>query len=97
MDGYKYVWIPNFEERPEKRTLRNLVEFELFDLRQDPGETRNLYTEEPEIAATHHRALGRLLRESMRIAEALREQRGTDEVGVEDDVVDALRALGYVE
>jgi hypothetical protein len=69
---WKYVWSP----KPE-----------LYDLRQDPGETRNLIAEYPEVA-----------REMERQVVALRrEPGGIDQTAVSRETKAKLRTLGYLE
>ncbi len=98
MDGYKYIWVPNLESQTP-RTFRGIEQFELFNLVEDPGETTNLYHERPELAEKMHHALLGELKAALDIHERLREQRpaSDQETEVEDDVLDALRALGYIE
>ena len=97
-DGYKYIWIPNLKSKT-KRTYKGLVQHELFDLTNDPGETKNLYSERPELAESMRHALFEELEASIELGERMRQQR--PEVGetteMEEDVRDALKALGYLD
>lgn len=63
---------------------------ELYDLRVDPGETKNLAEEMPERAAAAERALKNLLERTTSAAAAKGPER------VDPDVEERLRALGYV-
>lgn len=98
LDGYKYIWVPNLESKT-KRTYRGIVQHELFDLTNDPGETKNLYSERPELAESMRHALFGELEASIELGERLRQQR--PETGpateMEEDVRDALKALGYLD
>ena len=75
---------------------------ELFDLRADPGETSNLYAEDSELARRYHGMLVEQLRASRAIAAALGRKPSPegpelDRDAVDEDVLDNLRALGYIE
>jgi uncharacterized sulfatase len=64
----------------------------LFDVARDPAETRNFAPEQPELAATLQEKIGAFVT----TAEKYRaDGEAFSEVG--DDVVDNLRALGYIE
>lgn len=63
--------------------------FLLFDLEQDPGETRNVAAQHPEVAARHRVRMAE-------IAETISARRAVVERLTEDDR-DRLRALGYLE
>ncbi len=97
-DGYKYIWIPDLESK-NKRTYSGLEQHEVFDLTADPGETTNLYLERPELAESLRHALLGELKTSLELNQQLRRQR--PEAGpateIEDDVLDALKALGYLD
>ena len=81
-EQYKYIYD---ERRPSYR--------ELYDLRGDPNETRNLYGSRPEIEMEFERALQRHLQ---RVAET--SYRDVDGAWQRNDqVIDRLRALGYIE
>jgi choline-sulfatase len=71
-DGFKFIEAP----RPE-----------LYDLRADPGETNNLWTENPSDVGE------RLRRELDRIAKA---ERGADATPVDEETKRRLESLGYV-
>jgi arylsulfatase A-like enzyme len=61
----------------------------LFDLASDPGETRDVADENPEIVAAHRRRIGEL-------AQSLSARRAVVERLTEDDR-ERLRALGYLD
>lgn len=66
--------------------------FELFDLRSDPGETRNLWQERPQAGERMRRALAARIRANRSHPDRVEPQvRALDE-----DVVDELKALGYL-
>ncbi len=103
LDGHKYIWVPEPDKPVNKRqTLRGISQFELFDLRSDPGETSNIYTENRDLALTYHSLLVGGLQTSREIAAGL----GRDESlwgqriqleTIDQDVLENLRALGYIE
>lgn len=100
-DGYKYIWIEKPEEREgiPKITWRNLRQFELFSLEDDPEEKDNIYEENMELAKKYHRILEEELEECRRLSSGVpvddRKAQGIMEVP--QDVVDALKGLGYLE
>ncbi len=65
-----------------------LADIELFDISRDPGETRNLAAEMPEIA----RELGNLLRARYKP----RKKPGAEKVEMGDDLIKQLKTLGYL-
>lgn len=67
--------------------LKQTQESELYDLREDPGELRNLYTERPDVAERAHAALKEF--EFMPYAQLEAEN-------VPQAVLDGLKALGYM-
>ncbi|HEX5044953.1 MAG TPA: sulfatase [Candidatus Polarisedimenticolaceae bacterium] len=86
-ERYKLVLVPSAEDRAEMAG----TQFELYDLAADPGETRNLLAERPEVA----RALARDLLGWMETAGA----RGTatgETVALDEHADEQLRSLGYV-
>ncbi|MDX1645410.1 MAG: sulfatase [Thermoanaerobaculia bacterium] len=62
----------------------------LYDRESDPAETLDVATKHPEITA-------RLLEQLRRRREATRGERRTDPVEIDDELLEQLRALGYVE
>jgi hypothetical protein len=65
-------------------------ELELYDLEADPGETRNLVDERPEVAALLKARLWRWMANGGPAAPA------PAAVRVEDQAEEQLRSLGYV-
>ncbi len=65
---------------------------QLFDLLEDPGETIDLASREPDKLAE----LRRLLRERLRAAESLRSRLESPEVELTAEEIRELRALGYL-
>jgi len=81
---YKFIWVEEFEDDPEPRTL-------LFDLEADPEEKHNLAGEMPELAAEFHARVTSLRRGY----EAVALTTGTAEPDAEARAL--LEKLGYVE
>lgn len=100
-DGYKYVWIEKPDEpKFSELTLRNLSQYELFDLNSDPGEKNNIYSQNKALAEGYHDILQKTLEESRAINRELREKRKPGEVDsnhMPEDVTNALKALGYLQ
>lgn len=87
-DGYKYlVTVGKTATRP---VLQPPPDHELFDLRQDPGEKRNLYEAQPERAKAMHEILMK------RRTEILKHEAGPAPAGVDREAEERLRSLGYV-
>ncbi len=88
-----YKFIHNEPYSPEdlaffKNPPPPLAEVEVFDLSRDPGETRNLAAERPELA----RKFRALLRERYKP----RRKPGAAKVEMGDDLLKQLKALGYL-
>jgi hypothetical protein len=66
-------------------------ELELYDLEKDPGETKNLIDQHPDIAAPLKRRLSRWIADSGSGAAV------PAAVHVEEAAEDQLRSLGYLE
>lgn len=64
---------------------------ELYDLRSDPGETRNLASEQPAVAAVLKEKLGALQARAPAPRRA-----GPTDPGLSPETIEKLRALGYV-
>jgi hypothetical protein len=65
-----------------------LAEVELFDISRDPGETRNLAAERPDLV----REFRNLLRERYKP----RKKPGASKVDMGDDLIKQLKSLGYL-
>jgi arylsulfatase A-like enzyme len=86
-ERYKLVYVPDAQDRG----LMKGSELELYDLAKDPGETRNLIHQHPEVAAPLKQQLGRWLEAAGPGADA------PEEVRIDARAEEQLRSLGYVE
>ena len=68
---------------------------ELYDLESDPGETRNVAADHPEVVAEHRALLEAHLARGARLALRPESQDGTAELG--DELRERLEALGYAQ
>lgn len=68
---------------------------ELYDLKEDPGETRDLLAENPEVAGDLRRRLAHEIRSGRRHV-YLEEIPEIEQVGMSEDVEETLRSLGYL-
>jgi arylsulfatase A-like enzyme len=85
-ERYKLVYVPDAGDR---RFMKG-SELELYDLKEDPGETRNLVAQRPEIA-------GRLKRELRDwIADGGAGAAAPAAVRIDAQAEDQLRSLGYI-
>ncbi len=80
----RYKLIYGYNDNGKEATL-------LFDLNADPGELRNIYQEEPEIAS---RLLAKLKQVHNQL---LANQEDTEEVELDHNTAQKLRALGYLQ
>lgn len=89
-DGrWKLIYVPN----PVDRSLMRGREFELYDLRTDPGETRDLYRPDLPAARSLRRALLLWSRGWIRDAYSTTSKRHGI---IDQETLDQLRALGYL-
>ncbi len=86
-DRYKLIFHPPMGQGAKRREAR----WELYDLENDPGETRNLLEEE----TAEFRRLRRLLKEWMKGENWIRRSRQEVEA-YSQETLDALKALGYI-
>lgn len=63
---------------------------ELYDLAADPGETTNIVSQKPDVAAAMARELDRLIEETSRNAPA------SEEANLDQETLERLASLGYV-
>ena len=82
--GWKYVYAPHNERLPR----------ELYDLRADPGETRNVAADRPDVVERLHRMLEDLRRASPALEPSAD---GGMSAAEEEEVGRRLKALGYIE
>jgi arylsulfatase A-like enzyme len=83
-DHWKFI-VKDYGRHDELETM-------LFDLREDPGELRNLVAAEPGLASE----LERLAREWYR-GERLRSAQGQETLEIRGEDLEKLRALGYID
>jgi len=86
-ERYKLVYVPDAEDR----AVMQGSELELYDLQEDPGETRNLAGERPEVAADLRARLARWI-----------EAGGSgpappEAVRIDPEAERQLRSLGYIQ
>jgi arylsulfatase A-like enzyme len=86
-ERYKLVYVPDAGDR---RIMQGR-ELELYDLAADPGETRNLVDQRPEVAALLKKQLWRWITAGGAAAPP------PEAVGVEGQAEEQLRSLGYIE
>ncbi|HEX3532214.1 MAG TPA: sulfatase-like hydrolase/transferase [Thermoanaerobaculia bacterium] len=84
-ERFKLVYVPDTDDQQVMKGR----ELELYDLQQDPGETRNLIDEQPEVAAPLRAQLSRWMAGGT-TAEAPRE------VHIDSVAASQLRSLGYL-
>jgi arylsulfatase A-like enzyme/tetratricopeptide (TPR) repeat protein len=87
---YHYGWSELRALREERYKFISAPRRELYDLREDPGELKNIADREPAVTEAMQRELERLTTEHMRGANRAAPQE------VDADVEERLRALGYV-
>jgi len=100
MNGYKYVYTENPDKSKTKITFKNIPRYALFDIKNDPEEKHNIYSENKELAKQYHEILTETLQESSAIKTNLEEKDTTVADQTEQlpqDVVDGLKTLGYLE
>jgi arylsulfatase A-like enzyme len=85
-ERYKLVYVPD----AGNRRIMQGRELELYDLEADPGETRNVIDERPEVAALLKRQLWRWMANGGPVAPP------PAEVRVEGQAEEQLRSLGYI-
>ena len=90
IEAFGELWMPEDFFNPYRYRMSI---FELYDLREDPGERRNLASQEPEIVAELSEALWAWM------DAALYEGRHheSQQAGIDPGIQEALRALGYTE
>ena len=90
IEAFGELWMPEDFFNPYRYRMSV---FELYDLREDPGERRNLASQEPEIVAELSEALWAWM------DAALYEGRHheSQQAGIDPGIQEALRALGYTE
>jgi len=97
--GYKYIWIEN-PDIYKDRTFKDIQQYELFDLKNDPGEKNNIYALNRGLAREYHKILEQHLKETGRIRKTLRGDSfkpGNENNQIDEDVIEKLKGLGYIE
>ncbi len=100
MNGYKYIFTENPEEKRKGVSFPNIPQYALFNLKDDPEEKINIHEQNPDIALIYHEKLEEILEESHAIRDGLRSnQEATmdDSDNLPKDVIDSLKALGYLQ
>jgi arylsulfatase A-like enzyme len=100
LDGYKYIYTENPDERKGGVGYRNIPEHALFDIGKDPGEKHNIYDENAELAEKLSGILATTLDESQDIRALLKARQdaaGGEAAALPSDVVESLEALGYLK
>jgi arylsulfatase len=86
-ERYKLIYVPDEADR----AVMKRSELELYDLQEDPGETRNLAGERPEVAAQLRERLARWIGEGGTGSAA------PTAVRIEPEAERQLRSLGYIQ
>ncbi len=105
VDGVRYSYVGTVHNEPTERGGRRFLMFRegaLYDLEADPGQTRDLAAERPDLAAQLRRALLAWYEENERVARRLEREslEAGQDAGVpapSEEEAARLRALGYVE
>ena len=93
-DGrYKYIYSPEPNIQKTNRKIYPVQMHELYDIQKDPGERKNLYYMEKEMAKLMHEKLT----EFMHSAESKKRFGEEDEFKVDDKLKKRLQSLGYIE
>jgi arylsulfatase A-like enzyme len=99
MNGYKYIYTIDPDERRNDVTFRGIPQYALFDLQNDPDETNNIYEKNRKLAEQYHSILDETLSTSLGIKNRLEKTHQPFERDLTEtpkDVADALRTLGYL-
>lgn len=100
LDGYKYIYTENPDEKKGGVGYRNIPTRALYDLKKDPGEKNNIYEQNRATAEKLHAALEEILAESSDINALLKAKhgaKGSEAAALPDDVIESLEALGYLK
>jgi arylsulfatase A-like enzyme len=98
-DGYKYIWVKD-PDKTRYYTLRGIRRRELFDLKDDPTESKNIFEQNRRLADEYHSALEQLVDSSVAINKTLRpdyEPSEGDQPQIPEDVKNTLKGLGYIQ
>ncbi len=94
-DAFKLIENP--AERFTKIPRSVKAPYELYDLRDDPGETTNLAASQPQLQERLAQALRKLDQDNRSLRDTLRQGRKAETLELTDEQKQQLRALGYVE
>jgi arylsulfatase A-like enzyme len=100
MNGYKYIYAGDLDERRNDTTYRNIPQYALFDLKNDPDEKHNIYSQNKGLASEYHKILGESLEQSLSIKSELEKKYkpiGQETGEQPEDVLEDLKALGYLQ
>lgn len=86
-DRYKLVYVPDAGDRQ----VMHHRELELYDLDADPGETRNLVDQRPEVAGRLEQQLSRWMSDGGATSEA------PPAIHIDPSAEEQLRSLGYIQ
>ncbi|GAB4333597.1 MAG: hypothetical protein Kow0099_05440 [Candidatus Abyssubacteria bacterium] len=98
-EGYKYIYCPD-PHAWQSFTFRNIPQHALFDLRKDPGETKNIYEQNRSLAREYHNMLEKNIEETLAINRILAEKASSGETespSVPEELVESLKAIGYID
>jgi arylsulfatase A-like enzyme len=100
MNGYKYIYVPDPDERKDNVTFRDISQRSLYNLKSDPEERKNIVGDEMSIAEEYHGILEKIVEESHAIRQKLQEESESKEGDAPEqprDVIEGLKALGYLD
>jgi hypothetical protein len=100
LNDYKYIYTEDPDERKLGVGYRNIPKHAVFNLKEDPGETNNIYDTNKELASEYHAILEATLSESREIKSRLKASQrasGSEAAKLPQDVVDSLEDLGYLK
>jgi arylsulfatase A-like enzyme len=97
-DGYKYIWM-RYHDDCMHYCFNDMAQYELFDLRNDPAETNNIFDANGPLADEYHEILKKQVDDSHEINRGLRSGfsfSGRAKGEIDEDVMENLKALGYL-
>lgn len=100
LNGIKYIYTPDPNERKYGITFRNIPRYGLFDLKKDPSEKRNIYSDNKKLAEQYQAILQEILNQSAEIRKSIQQTSpSANEQGARppQDIIDGLKSLGYLK
>lgn len=88
---WKLIYFPD----PHTRSLVKNALFELYDIEEDPGETRNLADAHPKVVERLKKKLFEWM--SMDVKEKAQRADGMQPTAIDEATRENLRALGYIQ